>query len=125
MAREPLIAWRNRHNPDGLQPYCRVTGRNGTLVGATGLSIARRWFFGLMTFRLDEHLNACVVIGQYGQATDKPRVSVGVHSRTGMIGVYDYPDDDAGNAEATQNGRSLAHISGLRLVDRRATEMTS
>lgn len=54
MAREPFIAWRNRRDPDGLQPYCRDTGRNGTLVGATGFSIARRWFFGLMTFRLDE-----------------------------------------------------------------------
>lgn len=61
-----------------------------------------------------------VDIVQHGQLTPRPQVTVGLASRGGLISLYTYPDDDAGNAHASMNGQSVAHILGLHLNDRRA-----
>lgn len=58
MAREPFIAWRNRHDPAGLQPYDADTGRNGTLIQSIGFSLGRWWFFGLSKYRFAESRDA-------------------------------------------------------------------
>jgi len=60
-----------------------------------------------------------IEISQSGWRTDRPEVHVSMVSRGGMIGVYSYADDDAGNAHVSMNASSLANITGLRIVDRR------
>jgi hypothetical protein len=61
-----------------------------------------------------------IAIGEYGQLTDRPKVSVGFHSTRGMCGALTFAADDAGHASASSYARTYAHITGLPIVDRRA-----
>jgi hypothetical protein len=61
-----------------------------------------------------------VMISQYAQKTERPRVSVGIASATGSMNVFDYPDNTVGNAQASLSARSLADIAQLPLYDQRA-----
>lgn len=58
-------------------------------------------------------------ISRYGWKTDRPRVGVGVNSRHGMHSLFDFADDDAGNAGAELAARSLGHITSFPVFDRR------
>lgn len=50
--REPLIAWRNRADPVGLETYDSETGNPAIMTKAIGLSIGKHWFFGLTKYRI-------------------------------------------------------------------------
>lgn len=63
-------------------------------------------------------------ISRSGQATDRPKVNVGLHSRRGMIGVYTHDDDVQGNAWIEMHAKSLSHIAGLPLYDARPDQTT-
>lgn len=60
-----------------------------------------------------------VVIRRYGQMTESPKVGVSVASTTGSQGVYDFDDNEIGNAKATMYGKGLAQVMQRRLVDDR------
>ena len=62
-----------------------------------------------------------ISLSKYGQMLPdrNMRVSVTLHSRYGAQGVYDFPDDDRGNARAQLAANTMAHISNFPLLDNR------
>lgn len=60
-----------------------------------------------------------VVIDRSGQATARPQVMVSVQSVNGSMTVDAWVSNDQNEALATMFGESLAHITGLRLIDLR------
>ncbi len=76
----------------------------------------------LRNLRRFYRLKPAITISVYGTLTDKPMVHVCVSSKQGVIGVYDYPDDDIGNARAEMNANYLSHITGIPLRDGRAED---
>lgn len=63
-----------------------------------------------------------VQISYHGQRTRSPKVSVNVQSATGSQSVYTHPATFGGNARATLDAKSLAHILQIPLIDRRACD---
>lgn len=60
-----------------------------------------------------------VLIARYGQQTVTPRVAVSAVGDRSMQGVYEYPDDEVGNAKASLYGQGLARAMERKLVDER------
>lgn len=62
-------------------------------------------------------------VGYSGWKTEKnSKVNVGFNSPRGMIGGYSYPRTPQGEAEAESIARSLSHILGLEISDRRPAQ---
>lgn len=66
---------------------------------------------------------AVVTIDRSGWLTIRPQVCVGIESKRGAQNVYCFAEDDVGIASAEMHGRDLAEIAGLRLVDRRESQI--
>lgn len=92
------------------------------VVGAVAL-LAVAFFAGCMyADRCRERDLGVVVIDRWAQATQRPKVSVGVNSRRGSQSVYTYDATEQGEACASLYGKGLADILGVRLIDRRGED---
>ena len=60
-----------------------------------------------------------VLVSQFGQRTNRPKVSVGIVSRNGMTSISVFADDDQGNGAATMRACGLSHILGMPVFDQR------
>lgn len=65
--------------------------------------------------RTAPHIDICL----FGWPSDGAQVRVSLASHRGAVVVGTYADDDAGNTQASLAASSLAHITSLRVVDRR------
>lgn len=90
----------------------------GFALGVIAACVFALWIIRRELTRSAEQ-ESVIEIARYGQATSLPRVAVSICSRLGSQGVYDYPDDAAGNAKVKLYADNLAHITGLPVRDRR------
>lgn len=79
------------------------------------MSLLNRWREWRRRRRNPPHVR----IAYLGSFTPTPMVCVSVGSATGAQEVYAYPVDGTGDARASLEGDSLAHILQIPLIDRR------
>lgn len=59
-----------------------------------------------------------IVLNRWGQLTDRPQVSVGMHSPTGMMSLATENDTDQGRAKVKMFANTLSHITGIPIHNR-------